>query len=194
MENSTNEIYDITQRIEAGLIHSAGEKIQKLYTNAAISTMELKSKHKKTENIRRKKSKKWFDKECVKLKKSIHKLGREKLKHPEKNLIKTKYHEKLKELKTKCRKKRFDFWQNKFQDINDSLNNSKDFWNKWKNASEEFKSSETSSIKGEAWYNHFNGLHTQSCSHQIIPELLPPHPQNDVYIDELNKPFTKEEF
>ena len=143
--------------------------------------MKLKTKQKKTENIRWIKSKKWFDKECVNLKKSVHKLGKEKLKHPEKNLIETKYHEKLKDFKTKYRKKRFNFWQNKFQDISDSLNNSKEFWNKWKNASEEIKSSETSSIKGEAWYNHFKGLHTQSCSHQFISELPPP--QNDVLID-----------
>ena len=51
LENCTSQIHNITQRIEAGLIPSAGEKIQKLYIKSAISTMKIKIKHKKTENI-----------------------------------------------------------------------------------------------------------------------------------------------
>ena len=52
--------------------------------------MKLKTNKQTTKTFDVIKSKKLFDKECVNLNKSVHKLGREKLKHPEKNLIKTK--------------------------------------------------------------------------------------------------------
>ena len=102
---SQNDIDEISQRIDAGLIESTGEKIQNLYFNVAKKTLEQKGIKIENNWKKRKKSKKWFDEECHKLKKDVRKTGREKHRRPNDNLLNTKYHEKLKEFKKKCKSK-----------------------------------------------------------------------------------------
>ena len=133
---SVPELDDISQRIEAGLIDSTGEKIQDLYIKVSKLTLGKKRFNSQENWKKRKKGKKWFDGDCNKSKGEARKAGKEKHKNPQNNLLKMKYHEKLKEFKGLCKSKRFKFWQNKFDEIEDSLKDSKTFWKKWKNASE----------------------------------------------------------
>ena len=58
-----NLIDDISQRIEAGLIDSTGEKNQKRFLDAAKESLESKKIFDKNWK-KNKNSKKWFDKEC----------------------------------------------------------------------------------------------------------------------------------
>ena len=60
-------IKEISQRIEAGIIDSAGELIQKLFIEAAKSCLGQKNHPPRK---RKQKSKKWFDSECNNLKKT----------------------------------------------------------------------------------------------------------------------------
>ena len=109
-------INDISQRIEAGLIDITGEKIQKMFVDAAnISLDRNKNSRKKSKKV--KKSKKWVDNNCYVLKCKVDVVGKQKHANPHNNLLKMKYHEKLKEYKRECKSRRYNFWQNKFKDI-----------------------------------------------------------------------------
>ena len=55
---STEEIKEISQRIEAGLVHSTGEKIQQLFINAAKISLKNKNKNITKNWKKRKKNKK----------------------------------------------------------------------------------------------------------------------------------------
>ena len=131
--NNTSEIEEISQRIDAGLVNSTGEKIQNLFNSAAENTL-VGNKNNISKNQvdlknwkKRKKSKKWFDKECRELKSEVHKAGKEKHNNQHNSLLRLRYHEKLKEYKTKCKTKRYLFWQNKFDSIEKTLGDSKQF-------------------------------------------------------------------
>ena len=66
----------IAQRIEAGLIESTGEMIQKLFYNAALQTFKQKIlKTQKDWKKKKKNGKKWFDTECNDLKKKCSEFG-----------------------------------------------------------------------------------------------------------------------
>ena len=120
-------------------------------------------------------------------------VGKQKLRKPSDNLLKTKYHEKLKEFKGKCRSKRASFWQNKFIEIENSLKDPKTFWKKWKNASElDTSQQKQCKITGNQWFSHFKNLHTEKSDNELeevteqkIPEELK---------TEINEPFSKKEF
>ena len=96
LTNSTDELDDIKQRIDGGLIKSTREKIQNLFTKAANHTCQVKTPPNK-KCKKRKKSQNWFDKECFGLRRNVRVIGRQKLNNPEDNLLRSKYHEKLKE-------------------------------------------------------------------------------------------------
>ena len=162
LKSSVKEMEDISQRIEAVLVASTGTRLQELFTKAAHLSMEIKKKDMGRNWKKRKKSKKWFDKECDTLKREVCKIAKDKHKDPQNNLLRSKYHEKLKLFKRKCKSKRFSFWQNKFSDIENSLNSSKDFWKKWKTASESETSNQLPNVTGDQWFNHFKNLHTEN--------------------------------
>ena len=187
--SNVNAINDISQRIEAGIIESTGEKIQNLFMNAAKKSMEVIGKNNQKRK-KSKKSKKWFDKECHDLKHNVRELGRKKHENPRNNFLRTKYHEKLKEFKRNCKSKRYHFWQSKFNDIENSLNDAKTFWDKWKKFSEVETPGKKSKIKGEEWYEHFSNLHSDERGNKI--EVTPCNISKKGDIS--NEPFSKEEF
>ena len=193
LQNSINEIEDISQRIDAGLISSTGEKIQKLFIDAAHNTFGKKRSNSRKNWKKRKKSKKWFDEECEAMKREVRKAGKEKFLNPNVNLLKTKYHEKLKEYKRKCKSKRYNFWQSNFNDIENSLGDSKTFWRKWKNASEHYSNTKVPDITGQQWYDHFSKLHTETREGNDLNFRR--EGVDKVYQDlGINEPFTEKEF
>ena len=100
-----------------------------------------------------------------------------------------KYHEKLKEYKRECKSKRFQFWQNKFKDIEYSINDPKEFWEKWKNFSEIDTRKRKPDIKGEEWYNHFSTLHSKEAENNNELPVQKIFDKDHVS----NEPFTKKE-
>ena len=136
--------------------------------------------------------KKWFDKDCESLKQEVRRAGKEKHRKPHDNLLKMKYHEKLKAFKGKCRARKSLFWQNKLNEIEASLKDPKSFWKKWKNVNEVDTPHRTPNISGDRWFSHFSNLHTEQCE-EILED--PPYkaisPEDQAEID---KPFSKKEF
>ena len=86
--------------------------------------------------------------ECNVLKNEVRETGKQKHKNPVNNFLKTKYHEKLKEYKGLCKSKRWQFWQRKFKDIENSIGDPKEFWEKWKNFGETDSVLKEPDIKG----------------------------------------------
>ena len=99
-------------------------------------------------------------------------MGKLKHKKPQENLLRSKYHEKLKELKSACKSKRFYFWQNKFDEIENSLYDSKGFWNKCKNASEYNAPDRQPDITGTQLFNHFSNLHTGTAKYILEDSIV----------------------
>ena len=182
--NSKDCLKEIKQRLEAGLIDSSGKKIQELIINAAQNVFEpkpKKSKGKKGKNTKNQKSKnqkKWFDKECNEMKHDVRKIGREKNREPFNTIIRQKYQEKLKLYKSKCNHKRNRFWQTNFEQIENSLNDPKRFWEVWKKCSEYRNTAKETGITGEAWFNHFSKLHTEHPDNEseVTPGIEYPTP------------------
>ena len=133
LENSTVSLNEIDQRLVAGLVQSSGETIQNIYVKTTIQIFGEKPEKKTNSN---RKSKIWFDNRCQHLKKETRKLGREKKKDYTNSFLREKFKEKLKEYKRTCQSKRHLFWQNKFAELEKSLNDPKQFWETWKNSSE----------------------------------------------------------
>ena len=127
--NSEETIREIKQRIEAGLINSTGDKIQKLFTDTATKTLKQKRikprpPTKNQKNNTSKNYQKWFDKDCHNLKQEVRNLGRDKGKDPQNSFLREKFHEKLKEYKRTCGFKKYNFWQNNFNILENSCKDS----------------------------------------------------------------------
>ena len=76
-------INNCRQRIEAGLIESAGKSLQKIFQEAANLSLEIKTSRKRSSRKQSsKKQKKWFDKDCIKLKSLVNKVSNSKHKQP----------------------------------------------------------------------------------------------------------------
>ena len=157
--------------------------LQELFITAATNTLEKKKPPKTNTNV----SKKWFDRDCNKLKKETRKIGREKNRDPSNTFLREKYNEKLKQYKRNCKSKRYLYWQNIFVEIEKALHDPKVFWKTWKNSAEKHESLKTPEISGDRWFNHFSNLHTKSFEN-ALPPFVPNQP--DVF---LNQPFTKKE-
>ena len=190
LKSCVSEIEEISQRIEAGLINSTGDKLQNLLVYAAKSSLEKRSINKTWK--KRKKSKKWFDKECQELKYEASKMARKKHENPKENLLKKQYHDKLKENKSKCKSKRYLFWQNTFKNIEESMNDPKSFWKKWKNANELEYQPKEPEITGDEWYNHFSNLHTEIPKENA--ETFSTLGDRNNRCSKMNEPLTKKEF
>ena len=86
--------------------------------------------------------------------------------------------------------KRFQFWQNKLSEVENSLNNSKEFWKKWKGASEFEVQNRQNTIIGKQWSDHFTKLHTETSSENVESETS----FNNTGPTRNSQPFTKKEF
>ena len=192
LEKSNDEIAEIEQRIEAGLVTSSGEKIQKLFLNSAKKAFDKTAE--KVKN--RKNSKKWFNKTCSVLKTEVRRLGRQKYKQPLNPFLHEKYRDKLREYKGICQSSRYSFWTKKFGQIEESLNDPTEFWKKWKQCSEVETEKITPRIKGEEWYNYFSTLHGGPSPNPDLNPLptvtIEKQPEIPGSVS-LNKPFTKDE-
>ena len=191
LRNSSKEIEEINQRLDAGLIHSTGELIQKLFINTAKSTYQEKSMRDEKKWKTRKKSKKWYDNECKSLKQEVRKIGQEKLISPSNSLLREKYHEKLKEYKRNCKSKKYFFLQKNLNEVENSLTDPKLFWEKWKNFGESNSKQSSIKIPGQKLFTHFSTLHNETNSDNL-PEFEVPSeiPRNA----NLERPFSKNEF
>ena len=74
LENSSDALEDIKQRLDAGLIDSTGMKIQEIYVISAEKTL----KRVKIKNNPKSKSKRWFNSNCLKLKRQARQVSRQK--------------------------------------------------------------------------------------------------------------------
>lgn len=189
-----NEIDEISQKIEAGLIESTGENIQNLFFKVAKTSLENKGNKNQIKGKNKKKTKKWFDAECQNLKLEVRRVGREKHSRPNFNLLTTKYHEKLKEYKIKCKSKRNLFWRNTIGEIEESLGDPNKFWKKWKNASEFPTSTTQSNIHGNEWYSFFKGLHTETRENDAPQLDKATELEKNLESVENDQPFSRKEF
>jgi len=192
LNNCKKEIEEISQHIEAGLIHSTGEKIQQLFINTAKKTLTAKQKKASRNWKKRKKSEKWFDHDCLKLKNEVRLAGKQKLIEPFDTLLRQNYHKKLKLYKRTCKSKKYFFVQNSLNEINSCLDNSELFWNKWKTFGDINPKRKDIEIGGQKIYDHFSTLYKTN----IEDDEISPEPTQKKILDneKLNEPLSKKEF
>ena len=194
LKNSTLLREDINQRLDAGLVHSTGKLIQELFIGAAKSALRVKSQNVKQNWKKRKKTKKWFDSDCIKLKKEVRKSAMLKHTSPHDVSLRLKYHEKLREFKKTCRSKRYFFIEDSLSDIENSLSDSKGFWNKWKSFSEIDGDKSSIDIPGEQLFSYYSQLHEETRESDQETVRVAPIPNRITNLDCLNSPFSKKEF
>ena len=168
--------------------------MQNLFIKAADHSLQCKKSPPGKNWKKRKKSKKWFDKECTELKRGVREVGKRKQEIPNSNLLKKKYHEKLKEYKSHCKTKRFEYWKEKVSELENVSNDPKIFWKKWNNIDEVETVSSQPKISGDDWYNHFSNLHHEDEVENLNRKVLETDPKIQNCKMEFNQPFSKEEF
>ena len=191
IRNSIKEFQEIHQRIDAGLVHSAGEQIQQLFIQTARATLQGKTKKISKNWKKRKKSKKWFDSDCKILQNEVRKFGKRKHSLPHNIILREKYHEKLKEFKKICKSKKYFLLQKNLNEIDSVLGDSKSFWEKWKKIGENYNKEQNNNIPGKRLYNYFSNLHNETISDDITDtETINEIPTKE----DFNKTFSKKEF
>ena len=121
----------------------------------------------------------------------MRKFGRKKILLPHDNLLREKYHEKLKEFKKTCKSKKYFLLQDNLREIESALDDSKSFWEKWKSFGETDTKEQSIKIPGKKLYNHFSNLHNETNKDDITESI----PSNRIPTKEdLNKPFRRKEF
>ena len=103
------------------------------------------------------------------LKSETRKAGKEKHAKPHNSLLREKYHEKLRKYKKTCRSKRYFYLQDNLNEIEASLKDSKQFWEKWKRFEDNSQQSNIK-ISGEKLFGHFSTLHNET-SIDELPEM-----------------------
>ena len=192
IKSKTKEIYEISQHINAGLIHSTGEKIQQIFLSTAKTILKVKNKNITNNCKRRKISKKWFDDDCKKLKTDVRSLGKQKYYFPNDNFLRQKYHEKLKLYKRTCTSKKYFYIQDTLREIDSVVHDSSKFWQKWKKFSETNSNKPEIGIPGNMIFEHYSKLHSkQECDNEIA---FQPVGKKNLDNEKLNQPFSKKEF
>ena len=174
------------------MVHSTGKQIQQLYIKTASGTLQEKRNKVSKNWEKKKKSKKWFDPECGDIQKEVRKLGRESHVIPNSNLLREKYHLKLKEFKKTCKSKKYFFFRDSLNEIESALSDSKLFWEKWRKFGEYEKTEKEIKMRREELYSYFSNLHNGTSQDNAI-RLEPLHVE---FLNKeiLNKPFSKKEF
>ena len=95
----------------------------------------------------------------------------------------------MKQFRAKCKSKRFYYWKNRFEVIENSLDDPKKFWENWKRSSEIPSSKRDNNISGQKWFDYFSNLHKE-VSNEEIPIL---EAQNNDNNNAINMSFTYEE-
>lgn len=117
---------------------------------------------------------KWFDLDCKALRKNLRNLSNQKHRQPDNPDLRLLYCEALKQYKATLRRKKAQFLQSQFEEIEKSINSHK-FWDKWKLLYK--PNQEVLAIQdGEKWKNHFQELYTpteiqNSNQNEIINKL-----------------------
>ena len=146
-------------------IKTAGILIQDIFIKAADTVLEKKkSSVQKSRNGKRKKPiKKWFDEDCLRLKKETNSHANKKHKTPWNTQIQTQHRHVLKKFRAMCRAKKVEFWKEEARKIENLQGNNIEFWKKWKNIGEEYTNKDQfpEDIDGKKWENFFRGLFTE---------------------------------
>ena len=140
------------------MIESSGELLQTILQETAVLSL-VKKEAKNISNKLKKSPKKWFDKDCIKLKSLANKAAISKHKQPWNNSLQDYHRNIFKEFKNTCRAKKNRFWQNKISEIN-NIGNEVNCWEKWKGMGEDLVYGNTFSnnLDGQKWENHFKML------------------------------------
>ena len=156
-----NMISSCRTYIQENKIEEAGKLLQDLLIRAAKLSLEEKKAFSPSSKKRTtKKSKKWFDVECSKLKKQSNRAARKKNQDPSNTLLREDHRKKLKEFNTACKDKKQKFWIKETYNLNKLLG-SNDFWKKWKQFGEDTKTQKEhpGSKEGEKWEYFFRDLY-----------------------------------
>ena len=84
-----------------------------------------------------------------------------------------------------CGQKKYNFWQNNFKILENSCRDSKKFWDKWKECTNNSNQKVKTEITGDSWYNHFSKLHFCNTEMENIVCRATSPPNVD-----LNRPFS----
>ena len=142
------------------LINDAVEDVQSIFMAASKLSLKLKkpSSKKKRNSFC---NKKWFDRDCNKLRNELRKLSNLKHSSPTNYEIRQSYNHKLKQFKKLLKNKKRLFHKNILSKIENNRDNSM-FWKILDSADDEIKETSLPPIDESKWIEHFQSLHTRA--------------------------------
>ena len=174
-------------------IRPAGTLIQSIFITAADTVLEKKkiSEHRSRRRKTKKPIKKWFDEDCIRLKKESNSHANRKHSDPWNAQVQTQHRHVLKKFRAMCKYKKTEFWKEEAKKLEKAQGNNIEFWKKWKNIGEEYTNKDQfpEDIDGKRWEDFFKGLFTEEKGD--IDSILSkdPKPMNRT----LNAKITKDE-
>ena len=187
----TQDIEELNQLLDAGLVKPASDKLTSLYTKAADLVLRVRQPKRQGNHPfkHKQKPKKWFDNECRTLKNLCRKLAISKKQNPTDKETRARHAMVLKEYRQLCTKKRFEFEKKQVNQLDQMLSEDHtEFWRKWKTFGDSYNNKKTPNVDGHRWEKYFRKLYEETTSKE-----LPPLQPVQADLSKLNAPFTWDE-
>ena len=182
---------ECTQLVAAGLVESASMKIAELFNKAAERTLKPRENigtEKRHPYKHKRKTKKWFDSDCVAQRKTTRRLAITKQQRPGDLGIRMDYNNNPREYKNICRQKKYQFEQRQIEKLKTLTEDPSAFWKSFKNLGDTNRTSDIpENADGKRWESYFRNLFKNSTKDEFD---ISSTPHND---GPLNKPFSLEE-
>ena len=182
------KIEECTQFLNAGLVESASNKVEEIFTLAADIALEKPcNQHQRKHPYKHKqKPKKWYDKECRDLKDMVRKKANAKKQNPTQE-NRMDHSLALKEYKNLCNKKKILFEQQQIRKLEEMKLDPTEFWGNWKNFGDTYHNNSPTKVDGKKWETYFTRLYQNN-----HPKIT--HPPTVVNQESpLNRKFTLKE-
>ena len=135
------------------------DRANTLFTNIIISAADMSLPVSKGNKRKcHKKGKKWFDNECVALKKDFNLLSKRRHQKPHDENIKMEQKQASKTLRSTCFKKKQAYWNNVAEQLENNTDNNQ-FWDTWTSFDDKYQSdSQPRLTNGNVWEQYYAKL------------------------------------
>ena len=137
-----------------------------MYAKIHLKSVKLFKQKKQQKN----KDKLWYDRDCENKKNETKNISKEKSSNPLDRELREKFREKMKQYKLLCKQKRSMFWNAKIKELKEnSSKNDTQFWNNWKQFSEDRIKNNTEVKDGNKWENYYKNLYSETQVKSLPP-------------------------
>ena len=166
IEQQVEEFYKI---IKENNTEAISAKFYNILQNVCKNSLK-KRKVIQTKKKQKNKDKLWYDRDCENKKNETKNCSKEKFSNPLDRELGEKFREKMKQYKLLCTQKRSMFWNAKIKELEEnSSKNDTQFWNNWKQFSEDRIKNNIEIKDGNKWENYYKNLYSETQVKSLPP-------------------------